>query len=140
MNIVVLLGRLTKEPEIRYTQTGKVVTTFTLAVDRPFTNADGQREADFINCVVWGKTAEAVANYVSKGQRLAVTGRLQIRSYEAKDGGKRYVTEVIVSSVQFIERKEQAAMNNNTHEKADFESFGVQGQQEDFKFDEEIPF
>ena len=96
MNKIILLGRLTRDPEIRYTQTGACVAQFTLAVDRPYTK-DGSREADFISCVTWGKTSETIGNYVHKGQRLLVEGRLQIRSYDAKDGSKRWVTEVIVS-------------------------------------------
>lgn len=105
MNTITLLGRLTKNPEARYTSTGKAVTLFTLAVNRPYANADGQREADFINCQAWGKTAEVVGNHVSKGDRLLVEGRLQIRSYTDKEGVKRYATEVIVNRVEFIERK-----------------------------------
>ena len=107
MNKIILLGRLTRDPEIRYTQTGACVAQFTLAVDRPVKNQDGSREADFIPCVAWGKIGEVVGNYVHKGQRLLVEGRLQIRSYDAKDGSKRWVTEVIVNHGEFVERKEQ---------------------------------
>ena len=106
-NHIELLGRLTKDPEIRYTPSQKVVAQFTLAVDRPFTK-DGQKEADFIPCVAWGKSAELIGNSCAKGHRLFVEGRLQIRNYEGKDGQKRYVAEVIVNSFEFIERKEQA--------------------------------
>ena len=95
MNKIMLLGRLVRDPEVRYTTTGKVVCQFTLAVDRPFTNQDGQREADFINIVVWGKTAELCGNSLMKGHRVLVDGRLQIRSYDGKDGNKHYVTEVV---------------------------------------------
>lgn len=84
MNKIILMGRLTRDPEVRYTTTGKVVCQFTLAVDRPFTNQDGQREADFINIVVWGKIAELCGNSLTKGQRALVDGRLQLRSYDAK--------------------------------------------------------
>ena len=84
MNKVILMGRLTKDPDVKYTQTGKVVTQFTLAVDRPFTNQEGQREADFIPVVIWGKIAELCGNSLTKGQRALVEGRLQIRSYDAK--------------------------------------------------------
>lgn len=104
MNKVILMGRLTKDPEVRYTQTGKVVTQFILAVDRPFKDADGNKETDFIPVVVWGKAAELVGNSCQKGHRLLVDGRLQIRSYEVKEGGKRWATEVIANSVEFIER------------------------------------
>ena len=113
MNTITLLGRLTKNPEARYTSTGKAVTLFTLAVNRPYANADGQREADFINCQAWGKTAEVVGNHVSKGDRLLVEGRLQIRSYTDKEGTKRYVTEVVVGRVEFIENKNKNAGESN---------------------------
>ena len=105
MNKIILMGRLVRDPEVRYTQTGKVVCQFTIAVDRPFSNQEGQREADFIPVIVWGKQAELCGNSLTKGQRVLVEGRLQIRSYDAKDGSKRWVTEVIANSFEFIERK-----------------------------------
>ena len=107
MNKVFLLGRLTKDPEVRYTTTGKIVCQFTIAVDRPFTNPDGQREADFFPIVIWGKSAETAGNSLSKGQRVLVEGRVQIRNYDAKDGTKRWVTEVIADRFEFIERRDQ---------------------------------
>ena len=136
MNKVVLLGRLTKDPDVKYTQTGKVVTQFTLAVDRPFTNQEGQREADFIPVVIWGKIAELCGNSLTKGQRALVDGRLQIRSYDAKDGTKRWVTEIIANSVEFIERKADAAVSaGDKVAKSEMEVFGTA-----VPFDEEIPF
>ena len=105
MNKIILMGRLVRDPEVRYTQTGKVVCQFTIAVDRPFSNQEGQREADFIPIIVWGKQAELCGNSLTKGQRVLVEGRLQIRSYDAKDGSKRWVTEVIANSFEFIERR-----------------------------------
>lgn len=122
MNKVTLLGRLVKDPDVKYTQTGKVVTQFTLAVDRPFKDANGNKETDFIPVVLWGKTAELVGNSCQKGHRLLVEGRLQIRSYDAKDGTKRWVTEVIANSVEFIERKADVAASAG--DKGGFESFG----------------
>lgn len=122
MNKVILMGRLTKDPEVKYTQTGKVVTQFTLAVDRPFKTPDGQKEADFIPVVVWNKAAELVGNSCQKGHRLLVDGRLQIRSYDAKDGTKRWVTEIIANSVEFIERKADVAASAG--DKGGFETFG----------------
>ena len=110
MNHITLLGRLTKDPEIRYTPSQKVVASIVLAVDRPFTGADGKKEADFIPVVIWGKTAELVGNSCAKGHRLLVEGRLQIRNFDAKDGTKHWVTEVVANSVEFIERKEQKSM------------------------------
>ena len=106
MNKCVLMGRITKTPEIRYTPSQKVVAQFTLAVDRPFLNEKGEREADFIPCVVWGKQAEMIGNSCAKGHRLLVEGRLQIRKFDAKDGTKHWVTEIIVSNFEFIERKQ----------------------------------
>ena len=114
MNKIILLGRLTRDPEVRYTSTGKVVCQFTLAVDRPFANQEGQREADFIPVVIWGKQGETCGNYLTKGQRALVEGRLQIRSYNAKDGGKRWITEVIADHFEFIECK---ATSDITEEK-----------------------
>ncbi|PKK39851.1 Single-stranded DNA-binding protein [Clostridiaceae bacterium JG1575] len=103
MNKVTLIGRLTKDPELRYTPgNGTAVTTLTLAVDRR-TNKDGQREADFIPVVIWGKQAESTAQYITKGKLLGVAGRIQVRNYEAKDGTRRYVTEVVAEEVQFLE-------------------------------------
>ena len=106
MNKVILMGRLVADPECKYTQNGKCVASFTLAVNRNFKGPDGKVEADFVPVILWGKTAEVASNYVHKGQRLLVDGRLQIRSYEAKDGGKRYATEVIGENIEFIEKKE----------------------------------
>ncbi len=105
MNKVVLMGRLTRDPEVRYTPTGRVVCQFTLAIDRTFTNQDGQREADFIPVVVWGKQAERLGNTVTKGQRLLVEGSIQTSSYIAKDGTKRYTTEVIADRSEYIEKR-----------------------------------
>lgn len=107
MNKVFLLGRLTKDPEVRYTTTGKVVAQFTIAVDRPYTNAEGQKDADFFPIVIWGKSAETAGNSLKKGQRVLVEGRVQIRSYDAKDGTKRWITEVIADRFEFIERRDQ---------------------------------
>lgn len=104
MNNVSLIGRLTKDPELKFTPgSGTAVTTFTIAVDRKTPSKDGTRDADFIPIVVWGKRAESTANYVTKGKLIGVVGRLQTRSYDAKDGSKRYVIEVIAEDVQFLE-------------------------------------
>ncbi|MBC2258086.1 single-stranded DNA-binding protein [Listeria booriae] len=103
MNRVVLVGRLTKDPELRYTPAGVAVATFTLAVNRNFTNQAGEREADFINCVVWRKPAENVANFLKKGSLAGVDGKVQTRNYEGQDGKRVYVTEILAESVQFLE-------------------------------------
>ncbi|MFZ7119727.1 MAG: single-stranded DNA-binding protein [Eubacteriaceae bacterium] len=108
MNKVVLIGRLTRDPELRYTGQGTPVATFTLAVNRKFKNKNGENEADFISIVVWGNQAENTSKYVSKGRQVAVYGRIQVRNYEAKDGTRRYVTEVVGEEVTFL-----SSNNNN---------------------------
>lgn len=129
MNKVTLVGRLTKDPELKYTPgAGTAVTTLTLAVDRRFTK-DGKKEADFIPVVIWGKQAESTAQYVSKGKLLAVAGRIQVRSYDAKDGTKRYVTEVVAEEVKFIEWADKPKDNDFG---AEFEDMTP--------VDEDIPF
>ena len=105
INRVVLIGRLTKDPELRRTAQGDAVTSFTLAVNRNFTSSDGQQQADFINCVVWKKSAENVEKYCSKGSLVGVEGRIQTRSYDNSQGQKVYVVEVICDSVQFLETR-----------------------------------
>ena len=109
LNRIVLIGRLTKDPELRYTQSGKAICAFTLAVDRPYLANNGNREADFINIVVWNKTAENCAQYLAKGKLAAVDGRLQIRSYDGQDGQRRYVTEVIADNVRFLSPKSEGS-------------------------------
>lgn len=127
MNNIVLLGRLTKDADIRSTQSGKVVASFTLAVDRPYTQ-NGKREVDFIACQIWGKSAEVLGKSVHRGQRILLEGRLQIRQYTDKNGSKRTAAEVVADRFEFIERKEQT-------EPQGMENFGQQ-----MPFDEEIPF
>jgi len=103
LNRVILIGRLTKDPELRYTPAGVAVTQFTLAVDRPFTSQGGEREADFIPVVTWRQLAETCANYLRKGRLTAVEGRIQVRNYENNEGKRVYVTEVIADNVRFLE-------------------------------------
>ena len=102
MNKVILIGRLTRDPELRYTGSNTPVATFSLAVNRSFTNQNGEREADFINCVVWRKLAETVKNYLSQGSQVAVEGRIQTRNYDDQNGQRRYVTEVVVENIDFV--------------------------------------
>lgn len=107
MNKVVLIGRLTKDPELKFTPgNGTAVANITLAVDKKQKNDDGSREADFISIIIWGKQAEATANYMTKGRLMGVSGRIQTRSYE-KDGSRRYVTEVVADEVQFLDSKRE---------------------------------
>lgn len=105
LNSTVLVGRLTKDPELRYTGSGIAVASFTVAVERPFSNASGERETDFINCVVWRKPAENLANFTRKGSLIGLTGRIQTRNYEGNDGKKVYVTEVVAENIQYLEPK-----------------------------------
>ena len=105
MNKVFLIGRLTRDPELRYTSSNLPVATFSLAVNRNFTNQSGEREADFINIVVSRKQAENVKNYLTQGSQVAIDGRLQTRTYDGEDGKKRYITEVIADNVQFLDTK-----------------------------------
>jgi single-strand DNA-binding protein len=113
MNRVILVGRLTKDPELRYTPNGVAVATFTLAVNRSFTNQQGERETDFINCVVWRRPAENVANYLKKGSLAGVDGRVQTRNYDGQDGKRVYVTEILAESVQFLEPRSAGGNSND---------------------------
>ncbi len=113
MNKVFLIGRLTRDPELRYTGSNIPVATFSLAVNRNFSNQQGEREADFINIVVWRKQAENVKNYLSQGSQVAIDGRLQTRTYDGNDGQKRYVTEVVADNVEFLGSKNSSNNSNN---------------------------
>jgi single-strand DNA-binding protein len=108
-NRIILIGRLTRDPELRYVPSGAPVASFTLAVDRPFRDQQGNRETDFIDIVAWRKLAEQVSQYMSKGRMVAVEGRLQIRSYETQDGQKRKVAEVVADGIRFLDRARQGA-------------------------------
>ena len=116
INRTVLVGRLTRDPELRTTGNGTSVAQFTLAVNRQFTNAQGEREADFVNCVIWRKGAEALAQYTHKGSLIGVDGRIQTRTYEDKDGKTVFVTEVVADSFSFMESKKdnQSSTNQTT--------------------------
>ncbi len=115
MNKVFLIGRLTRDPELRYTGSNIPVATFSLAVNRNFSNQAGEREADFINIVVWRKQAENVKNYLTQGSQVAIDGRLQTRTYDGQDGQKRYVTEVVADNVEFLGSKNSSVNSNNTN-------------------------
>ncbi|HEN7994836.1 TPA: single-stranded DNA-binding protein [Streptococcus agalactiae] len=105
INNVVLVGRLTKDAELRYTPSNVAVATFTLAVNRPYKNDAGEREADFINCVIWRQSAENLANWAKKGSLIGITGTIQTRNYENQQGQRVYVTEVIASNFQLLESR-----------------------------------
>lgn len=133
MNSTNLVGRLTKNADLRYTPEGTPVATFTLAIQRTFTNQNGERDADYINCVAWRKTAENTANFTRKGSRVSVSGRLQSRSYEDSTGKRVYVTEVVAESVQFLDTKPTdgngSGSNQNSNNRGDNNANrGKQGQ------------
>lgn len=107
INRVVLVGRLTKDPELKYTPSGIAVTRFTLAVNRPFTNQQGQREADFVNCIAWRKQAENISNFLRKGSLAGIDGRIQTSNFDGKDGNRVFMTEVVADQVQFLETKKE---------------------------------
>ena len=108
MNKVVLVGRLARDPELRTTQSGTSVVSFTVACDRRFTRQGEERQADFINCVAWNKTAEFISRYFTKGMRIALDGRIQTRSYDDQNGNKRYITEVVAEDVEFAQSKNES--------------------------------
>lgn len=160
MNRVILVGRLTKDPELRYTPNGVAVANFTLAVNRSFKNAAGDYDADFINVVVWRKPAENVANYLKKGSLAGVDGRVQTRNYEGTDGKRVYVTEVMAESVQFLDTRGQGGnsggsntnnqgnqnnggngqnQNNNNYTRVDDDPFSKPGKTIDIS-DDDLPF
>lgn len=136
MNKVLLLGRLTKDPELQYSQSGKAKCTFNLAVNRKYTSQNGEREADFISCVAWQKTAEFAAQHFKKGQQMALEGRLQVRTYDDNNGQRRWVTEVIVEQVEFAGSKQSG--QNGQSGRGDDLSYDM-GYEVSFD-DEEIPF
>lgn len=112
INRVVLTGRLTRDPELKATQSGLSVASFTLAVNRQFTDSQGKREADFINCVIWRKAAENLCKFTHKGSLIGIDGRLQTRSYDNNNGQKVFVTEVVVDSFSLLESKNESQANN----------------------------
>lgn len=125
LNRVVIVGRLTRDPDLRYTQSGIAVANFNVAANRPFKNAEGEQEADFINCVIWRKPAENLANYMKKGSLIGVDGRIQTSSYEGQDGKRVYTTEVLAESVQFLEPKNN---NNNQSDNSNMQNGGYEKQ------------
>lgn len=132
MNVVALVGRLTRDPELRYTPSGVATTSFTLAVDDPF--AKGEKKADFINIVTWKQTAEACANYLKKGKLCSVEGRISTRNYE-KDGRKIYVTEIQANNVRFLEKSENGQQQSSNKQ----DPFADEGKPLDIS-DDDLPF
>ncbi|MGR6762690.1 single-stranded DNA-binding protein [Paenibacillus sp. T2-29] len=142
LNRVILIGRLTKDPELRYTPNGIATTNFTLAVDRPFTSQGGERETDFLPIVTWRQLAETCANYLKKGRLTAVEGRVQVRNYENSEGKRIYVTEIVADNVRFLEgnRDSQRDPNEPDHRRPyDKDPFHDDGKPID-PADLELPF
>jgi single-strand DNA-binding protein len=131
LNRSVLVGRLTKDPDLRYTTSGVAVATFTLAVNRNFKNANGEMEADFINIVVWRKPAENVANFLKKGSLVGIDGRIQTRNYDGQDGKRVYITEVVAESVQFLESKNKSNYQPPADPPPERESYSSQSRNND---------
>lgn len=127
MNNVSLVGRLTKDPELKITQSGLSVCRFTVAVDRPYS----KDQTDFINCIAWKKTAEFITNYFSKGQRIALTGSIQTGSYTDRDGKTVYTTDINVNNVEFCESKKQSDSSGSNHNNVETD---------DMPFDDDLPF
>lgn len=144
MNKVILIGRLTKDPELRFTPSGVAVCTVTLAVDRKVFSKDQEKGTDFIQVIIWGKQAEATANYINKGCKFGVCGRIQTRNYSDKDGNKRYVTEVVAEEVSFIEwgNKEGRAPSVSGSSFDSSVSYGNLPNSDDMTLidDEDVPF
>lgn len=115
LNRVILIGRLTKDPELRYTSNGIATTGFTLAIDRPYSSQGGERETDFIPVVTWRQLAETCSNYLRKGRLTAVEGRIQVRNYENNEGKRVYVTEIVADNVRFLERSQTTAEEPDPH-------------------------
>lgn len=135
LNKVVLIGRLVADPEVKYFQGESAVANFTLAVDRSYKNKDGNREADFIPCVTWNKTAELCERYLNKGSQIAVVGSIQTRNYTAQEGSKRYVTEVKADEVKFLDGNKKAAENQSDGFTADSENENIMNGFEEIELD-----
>ena len=143
LNNVSLVGRLTKDVELRYTPSNVAVATFTLAVNRTFKNENGEREADFINCVMWRQQAENLANWAKKGSRVGITGRIQTRSYDNQQGQRVYVTEVVAEQFQLLESRNSQGQQGNQGQRAQSQQqapdFSRQGAPMDIS-DDDLPF
>lgn len=135
LNRVVLIGRLTKDAELRYTPTGVATTSFTLAVERPFKNQNGEKEVDFIPVVTWKKLAELCAEYLAKGRLTAVEGRIQIRNYENNEGRRIYITEIVADNVRFLE----SSKGSKRQEQSSNDPFSDDGQPIEID-DSSLPF
>ena len=144
MNKVNLIGRLTSNPELRYNSSNIAYTRFILAVNRPFTNSDGEREADFISCVAWRKTAEIICEHLKKGSEIGLSGRIQTGSYERPDGTKAYTTDIIIEEITFVGSKKDSRPEPEYAERVEetlpFESNGSVKRDEIILSDDDLPF
>lgn len=144
MNKVNLIGRLTSDPELRYNSSNIAYTRFVLAVNRPFTNSDGEREADFISCVAWRKTAEIICEHFKKGSEVGLSGRIQTGSYERPDGTKAYTTDIIIEEITFVGSKKDSRPEPEYAERVEetlpFESNGSVKRDEIILSDDDLPF
>ncbi|MFT9412166.1 single-stranded DNA-binding protein [Liquorilactobacillus hordei] len=144
MNKATIIGRLTRDPDLKYTQSGIAVAAFTVAVNRRYTNQQGEREADFINCVIWRKAAETFCDYTHKGSLVGVDGHLQTRSYEAQDGHKVFITELVIDEFDFLETRKKTeqqtqATQETPQQNQEVDAFTANGQQIDIS-DDDLPF
>ena len=142
INRVVLVGRMTKDCELRYTGSNIAVATFNLAVNRNYTNSDGNNEADFIQCVVWRQTAENLSRYTRKGSLVGVDGRIQTRNYEANDGSRRHITEVVCDNVRYLDSK-NSITNQDVQQNSNNEQMTITPQYEHTNInikDDDLPF
>lgn len=141
INSIVLVGRLTKDPELRYTQSNQAVATFSLAVNRIFKSQNGEREADFINCVIWKQQAENLANWAKKGALIGITGRIQTRNYENQQGQRVYVTEVVAEQFQLLEsRKDREVGQSQGYSQPDFSRQATANTSHMDISDDDLPF
>ncbi|SMC00028.1 single-strand binding protein [Thermanaeromonas toyohensis ToBE] len=139
LNRVILIGRLVRDPELRYTPNGVAVANFTLAVDRPYVNQQGERETDFIRISLWRRLAETCASHLGKGRLVAVEGRLQVRTYETSDGQRRQVTEVVADDVRFLDWPKDRAASTGVEEIGDFPDLSDLGTEVELGEDD-LPF
>lgn len=142
INNITIIGRLVRDPELRYTGNSTAVASFTVAVERPFTNAQGERETDFINCVVWKKPAENLANFTRKGSLIAVAGRIQTRNYTNNEGRKVYITEVVAENIQYLDSKKTNESRSDSSEGnySQSDQNSSQGQNNGYQKQDEDPF
>ena len=140
LNSVTLVGRLTKDPELRYTPNNQAVATFSLAVNRNFKSQNGEREADFINCVIWRQQAENLANWAKKGALIGIIGRIQTRNYENQQGQRVYVTEVVAEQFQLLESQKERGNQSQGNSQPDFgRNASMQSSPMDIS-DDDLPF